>query len=368
MLGFSKPFMHPKFSHLKRLIGSLLFPEPWRAARAAYSTEIPRGAGSSAAAPLIQAWARAYHRASGASLAYRAAGSQAAGELIRAGEPDFGVSDVAPAQSDLASDGLVMFPVAVTGIAPVVNLLKVADGQLRLTGDVLARIFMGEITQWHAPEIAGLNPGIALPALPIHVVVRADGSGTTCNFADYLSKVSLTWNKRFGAESSFEWPGAFEAVAGSDAMVKAVRETEGAIGYVAWGHARAGRLACARLENAEGEFTVPSSHAFRSALVYSEWATTRSFATTLTHRPGKASWPIPMGTFAIVPRVMGRQAPTAALRFLAWSFLNCEAIVAQHGFVCLPHRVQAAASETIKSIKDTAGNPIGLAFMSSFQR
>lgn len=360
--------MNPKFLYIKRLIGSLLFPEPWRVTRAAYSTEIPRGAGSSAAAPLFQAWARAYHKASGASLAYRAAGSLAGAELIRAGETAFCVSDIAPADSELASGALVMFPVAVTGIAPVVNLPKVADGQLRLTGDVLARIFMGEITQWHAPEIAGLNPGIALPALPIHVVLRAAGSGSTRNLADYLSKVSPAWDKRFGVESRFEWPVAFQAVTDSEAVVKAVRQTEGAIGYVAWGHAKGSRLACPRLENAEGEFTVPSSHAFRSALVYSEWATTRSFAATLTHRPGKGSWPITMGTFVIVPRVMGQQAQTAALRFLVWSFLNCEAIAAQHSFVCLPHRVQAAASDTIRSIKDTAGNPIGLAFMSSLQR
>jgi phosphate transport system substrate-binding protein len=348
-----------------RRLWSFLFPEPWRSARAAYSAETANGAGSSAAAPLCQAWARAYHKVSGAALAYHAAGSPAGLGAVRAGETGFGFSDMAPPDTDLVSGGLVMFPVGVTGIEPVVCLPNVAHGQLRLTGEVLARIFMGDITHWHAPEIAQLNPGIALPALPIHVVVRAGNSGTTGVFADYLAKVSPVWNERFGIRCSYDWPAGFEAVAGSEAVATAVAQTEGAIGYVARGHVRGNRLACAQLLNADGEFTAPSSHAFRSALVYSEWATAGSFATTLTHRPGRASWPIAMAAYAILPQVVGRHAQTAALRFLAWSFLNGEAIAAQNHFVSLPHGVQAAVSDTIKSIRDTAGNPIGIGVMGS---
>jgi phosphate transport system substrate-binding protein len=331
---------------------------------AAHSAEIVNGAGSSAAAPIYQAWAGAYKKASGVDFAYEPVGSSAGLKKIREHSTGFGASDVAPSDADLAAAGLVVFPVAITGIAPVVNLPKIADGQLKLSGELLARIFLGEIAQWNSPEIAQLNPGLALPGMPITVVVRGDGSGTTYNFADYLAKISPAWKAKYGVKTGFDWPGTFKVVKGSDAVAKAVGATPGSIGYVDFGYVKINKLAAVKMKNAEGEFVASSIDAFRSALGNSEWVGTGSFASTLTNRPGRASWPITMGTFVLVPKITDQVGQTLpALRFFVWSFLNGDALVQEQNFVRLPDRVQASAFKAITSIKDKAGNPIGMSLL-----
>jgi phosphate transport system substrate-binding protein len=255
---------------------------------AAHSAETVSGAGSSAAAPIYQAWARAYKKVSGVDFTYEPIGSSAGLKKIRSRETGFGATDVAPTDAELSAAGLIVFPVAITGIAPVVNLPRVVDGQMKLTGEVLARIFLGEVAHWNAPEIAQLNPGLHLPHLPITVVVRGEGSGTTYNFADYLSKVSPAWKSKYGVKTSFDWPGNYLAVkGGSDAMAKAVKATAGAIGYVDFGFVKDSHLAAVQMKNAEGEFVSPSIGAFRNAVSNSEWVSTGSFTHTLTNKPGK---------------------------------------------------------------------------------
>ncbi|MGZ5193852.1 MAG: phosphate ABC transporter substrate-binding protein PstS [Ramlibacter sp.] len=331
-----------------------------------HAAETVSGAGSSAAAPIYQAWARAYKKSSGVDFAYEPIGSSAGLKKIRAHETGFGASDVAPSDAELGSGGLVVFPVAITGIAPVVNLPRLADGQLKLTGELLARIFLGEVAQWNAPEIARLNPGFALPPTPITVVVRGDGSGTTYNFADYLAKVSPTWKAKYGVKTGFDWPANYKAVKGSDAVAKAVNATAGAIGYVDFGYVKDNKLASVQMKNADGEFVGASIGAFRSALSNSEWVSTGSFTSTLTNKPGKQSWPITMGTFVLVPKVTDKAAQTLpALRFFVWSFLNGDALVQENNFVRLPDRVQAAAFKAITSVQDAAGHPIGMGVMGS---
>lgn len=320
------------------------------------------GAGSSAAAPIYRIWAREYQKATGATLAYDAAGSSAGLKKIKAGETGFGASDIAPTEAELAADGLVLFPVAITGIAPVVNLPRVADGQLKLTGDVLARVFAGEIDKWSAPEIKQLNPGVPLPDLPIKVVARSDGSGTTYNFADYLAKVYPAWKDRFGVKAQVAWGPAALAVKGSDGVVKAVKETPGAIGYVDYGYVADNKLATASLRNEDGEFVRAAVPGFQSALAASEWRAKGVFTSTLTAQRGKASWPITMGTFVVVPRVTDKPEQTqAALKFFLWAFNHGDALVREASFVRLPDRVQASAFKAITSVKDKSGKPIGLA-------
>lgn len=319
------------------------------------------GAGSTAAAPIYQSWAREYQKASGASLAYEAVGSSAGLKKIKARETGFGASDVAPASDELTRDGLVIFPIAITGIAPVINLPKVGDGQLRLTGEVLARIFLGDISRWNGPELQKLNPGLTLPDLPIKVVVRSDGSGTTYNFADYLAKMSPAWKEKNGVRTSFTWPAGFLAVKGSDGVVKAVKDTAGAIGYVDYGYVRDNKLNTVQLKNQEGEFAKPSIGAFRNALTNSEWVGKGSFTTTLTNQPGKGTWPLVMGTFVVLPRVTEKPEQTLpALKFFVWAFLNGDTLVQENNFVRLPDRVQSTAFKTIASIKDKSGNLIGI--------
>jgi phosphate transport system substrate-binding protein len=324
------------------------------------------GAGSSAAAPIYQSWAREYQKASGVGLAYEPAGSSAGLKKIKARETDFGASDVAPPEAELAADGLVVFPIAITGIAPVVNLPKVGDGQLRLAGDLLARIFLGEITRWNAPEIAQLNPGVALPELPIKVVVRSDGSGTTYNFADYLAKVNAGWKSSQGVKTSYTWPAGFLAVKGSDGVVKAVKDTVGAIGYVDFGYVKDNKLNAVQLKNLEGEYVKPSILAFRGALTNSEWASKGTFTTTLTNKAGKGSWPVTMGTFALVTRVTDKPEQTQrALKFFVWALMSGDALVQESNFVRLPDRVQASVFKAITAVKDKAGNPIGMSLLGS---
>jgi phosphate transport system substrate-binding protein len=328
------------------------------------SAQTISGAGSTAAAPIYQSWAQAYQKITGVALTYEPIGSSAGLKKIRAHETQFGASDVSPSDAELVKDGLVVFPVAITGISPVVNLPKVGDGQLRLTGDVLARIFLGEITQWNAPEIVKLNLGSTLPDMPIKVVVRADGSGTTYNFSDYLAKSSPTWKTKFGVKSSFAWPANFVSAKGSDGVVKAVKDTAGAIGYVDYGYVKDNLLVAIQLKNQDGEFTKPSIFAFRSALTGSEWVSKGSFTGTLTNQPGKGAWPITMGTFVVFPKIAEHpDQAVRVLKFFVWAFVNGDTLVQENNFVRLPDRVQALAFKAISSVKDKAGNSIGMSLL-----
>jgi phosphate transport system substrate-binding protein len=305
---------------------------PW-----AVHAQAVTGAGSSAAAPIYQAWAREYQKATGIGMAYEAIGSSAGLKKIRAGEAAFGASDIAPSDAELAADQLVAFPIAITGIAPVINLPKVADGQLRLSGEVLAKIYMGAVDRWSAPDIRQLNPGLTLPDLPIRVVARGDGSGTTFNFTDYLSKQSSAWKEQYGAKATINWPAA--------------TMTEG-------------KLASVQMRNKEGEFVRPGVHAFQAALASSEWASRGTFTTTLTDGAGKATWPLTMGTFVVVPRVTAKPEQTrTALQFFVWSFNHGDTLVRQSNFVRLPDRVQAAAFKAISSVRDKSGKPLGLSLL-----
>jgi len=323
--------------------------------------EVVTGAGSSAAAPIYRSWGRAYEKATGNTLAYESVGSSAGIRKIRAHEVGYGASDVAPSAAELTKDGLAVFPIAITGIAPVVNLPKLGEGQLRLSGEVLARIFMGEIAHWNAPEIAQLNSGLALPSLPIKVIVRSDGSGTTYNFTDYLAKVHPDWRGRFGVSTSIAWPQNFLPAKGSEGVSKLVRETVGGISYVDFAYVAEYRLNPAQMSNLAGEFLSASNDGFRAALAASAWVSSGNFTTTLTNKPGRGVWPITMGTFALVPLVTDKPQETLpALKFFAWSFLHGDTLVQENNFVRLPNRVQAAAFKIISSVKDRAGNQIGM--------
>lgn len=330
------------------------------------SAQAVSGAGSSAAAPIYRSWAKAYTKATGARVDYEPVGSSAGMKKIQQQAVGFGATDVHPSDQDLIDHGLIALPVAITGISPIVNLPKLQNGQLRLTGEVLSRIFLGEISRWNAPEITALNPGTALPDLPIKVVVRADGSGTTYNFADYLGKVSPQWKSTHGAKTSLQWPPGFLAFKGSDGVAKGVRDTVGAIGYVDFGYVAEYGLASVQMKNAEGVFMKPSIDAFKSALAQSEWSATGAFNHTLTQKPGKSVWPITMGTFVVFPKVThNSEQTTQALKFIIWSFVNGDTLVNENNFVRLPDRVQATAFKAITAIRDQNGMPLGLSLISS---
>jgi phosphate transport system substrate-binding protein len=339
----------------------------WAASAAA---EPVSGAGSSAAAPVYRAWAATYGQTHGDfQLAYQSVGSSAGVKAARAKKVSFGASDVAPPELELASDAMVLVPTFVTGAVPVINLPKVGNGKLRLNGDVLVAIFRGEIARWNAPEIQNLNPGLALPDLPIKPVVRSDGSGTTYYFTDYLSKISPVWKEKFGAKTAIEWPATFVAAKGSDGVSKAVRDTAGAIGYIDFDYVTQDGLNPVQLRNAAGEFVAPGVDTFRAALRSSDWFASGNFHASLANMPGFNAWPITMGTFVLFPKVSDNSDEVArAIRFFVWALLKGDPVVEHMGFVRLPDKMQALAFKALMSVTNQNGKAVALDAMNEFSR
>jgi phosphate transport system substrate-binding protein len=322
------------------------------------------GAGSSAAAPVYKVWADEYAKTHSDELSYDPIGSGAGMARINKREVDFGASDVIASSADLKKNGLVMFPTVITGVVPVVNLAKVTSNSLRLSGDVLARIFLGEIAQWDAPEIHALNPGLRLPSRPIHLIVRADGSGTTYHFSDYLSRVNSGWKQRYGVANHFNWPVGAIAVKGSAAIAKAVQRTPDSIGYIDYNYMVDDGLSAVSMKNAESTFVEANTETFHQAVMHSTWYSTGDFSTELNDRPGAKSWPITMGTYIAVPRVATNSERTErALLFITWAYLNGDALARQAKFVPLPEKVQASAYAEISKVSGQSGESIGATLM-----
>ncbi len=326
----------------------------------AFASEAITGAGSSAAAPVYKIWAAEYAKAKGTTLDYAAIGSGAGMTKITRHEVDFGASDVIASAADLKKNDLVMFPTVITGVVPIVNVAKVGPYQMHLSGDVLGRIFAGQITQWDAPEIKALNPGLKLPSRPIHLVARADGSGTTYHFSDYLSRTSAAWKARYGVASHFDWPAGTIAVKGSSEIAKAVRATEDSIGYIDYNYVIDDDLTGVAMKNADGQFVSASVEGFHQAVMHSTWYSAGDFSTEINDLPGSGTWPITMGTFVAVPRVaLTGERAERTLRFLTWAYLHGDALARQAKFVPLPERVQASAYREISRVMTPDGASLG---------
>lgn len=332
---------------------------------ATFAAETISGAGSSAAAPVYRVWAAEYLKSPGASgVSYDPVGSGAGMAKIGKREVDFGASDIIGSPADLKKNDLVMFPTVITGVVPVVNLPKVGANQMRLTGDVLARIFLGQITQWDAPEIKALNPELKLPAHAIRLVARADGSGTTYHFSDYLSRSSAAWKAKYGVANHFAWPEGTLAVKGSAEVSKTVRATPESIAYIDYNYMVDDELAAVSMKNADGQFVTASVESFREAVTHSTWYTDGDFSTELTLLAGAKTWPITMGTYIAIPRVAPQGAKTAsALRFITWAYLHGDALARQARFVPLPEKVQASAYREISKVSGADGELLGAKMM-----
>ncbi|MES2933951.1 MAG: phosphate ABC transporter substrate-binding protein PstS, partial [Pseudomonadota bacterium] len=260
------------------------------------------GAGSSAANPLYSKWADAHIKTVGIKVSYEAIGSSGGIKKIKADSVDFGASDVAMSQEDLNKFKLINFPTAISGVVPVVNLPGIKAGDLQLTGEVLANIYSNKVLRWNDPAIAALNPGLNLPKIAIIAVARQDGSGTTYNLSDYLSRVSTDWNTTYGKNFTISWPAAISQVKGSSGVVDMVKATSGAIGYLDYNYVVQERLSYVQLRNRDGKFVAPNGDSFRSALNNSGWKSNGAFEEMLTNKPGADTWPITVGTFAILPQ------------------------------------------------------------------
>ncbi|WP_222105231.1 phosphate ABC transporter substrate-binding protein PstS [Denitromonas halophila] len=333
----------------------LSFSVPLRA-----DTHTVRGAGSSAAKLVYQAWSEAFAKRGGSAIDYAPVGSSKGLNAIQVRAVDFGASDLAPPQDVLAKDGLIVIPTVVSGIAPIINLPGFKPA-LRLDGPTLAAIFMGQITHWNDPAIHRLNPEGELPASEIRVVTRSDGSGTTYNFTDYLAKVSPDWQSRFGANTLIAWSGKVLPAKGSGGVVSTVMATPGAIGYVDFTYVLKGGLRTVDMKNRAGHFVTPGIDSFRAALNASVWHSRGDFTQTLTDQGGSASWPITMGTFVLLPKVMDDVAGLATLRFFTWAFMHGDELANHANFVRLPDVVQAKAYRALATITNPNGTPIAYA-------
>ena len=280
------------------------------------------GAGATFIYPLISKWSDDYNKATGHKINYQSIGSGGGIAQIKATTVDFGSSDKPLASDELAAAGLGQFPSAVGGVVPVANIDGVAPGQLRLTGAVLADIFLGKVAKWNDPAISALNPGVALPASAINVVHRSDGSGTTFNFVNYLSKVSPEWKAKVGEGTSVQWPNGIGGK-GNEGVAAYVKQLKGAIGYVELAYALQNKMAFAAMQNSAGHWVQPNAESFAAAAATADWKNASDFSLVITNAPGADAWPIAATNFILMykqPKDAKRSQD--ALDFFKWSLEN----------------------------------------------
>src|SRR3989304_2875553 len=253
--------------------------------------ELINGAGATFPYPLYSKWAYEYAKSTGLKLNYQSIGSGGGIKQVAAKTVDFGASDAPLGEQDLAKSGLTQFPMAIGGVVPVVNVPGIKPGELKLTGDVLADIYLGRITKWNDQRIASLNPGLKLAGDKITVVHRSDGSGTTWIFTNYLDKVSADWKKSVGVGTAVKWPTGVGGK-GNEGVANYVSRIDGAIGYVEYAYAKQNKLSHAQMMNKDGAMVSPTEASFKSAAAGADWGSVPGMGVVLTDQPGKGSWPI----------------------------------------------------------------------------
>jgi phosphate transport system substrate-binding protein len=317
------------------------------------------GAGATFPYPIYAKWADAYKKETGNGLNYQSIGSGGGIKQIQNKTVTFGASDMPLKAEDVKKSGLVQFPTVIGGDIPVVNLDGVKSGDLRLDGDTLARIFLGQITKWDDPAIQKLNPNAKLPSQPIVVVHRSDGSGTTFIWTDYLSKVSPEWKSKVGANTSVEWPAGIGAK-GNEGVANNVANTKGSIGYVEYAYAKQNNMTTVNMINKDGKTVAPSAASFQAAAANADWEKTDSFYIILTDQPGTESWPIAGATFILIYQQPQDPAAAAeALKFFAWAYAKGGKMAEELDYVPMPAPVVKAIQKVwVNEIKDQSGKPL----------
>jgi phosphate transport system substrate-binding protein len=314
------------------------------------------GAGATFPAPLYAKWAAEYHKAAGVKVNYQSVGSGAGIRQIDARTVAFGASDMPLSDDELAKKGQLQFPTVIGGVVPVVNIKGIAAGQLKLNGQVLGDIYLGKITQWTDPAIKALNPSLPLPAAAIAAVRRADGSGTSFIFTNYLSKVNPEWKSKVGEGTAVNWPTGAGGK-GNEGVAALVNRLPNSIGYVEYAYARQSRMTYAQMQNLAGQFVSPDDNAFRAAAAGADWA--RSFHQILTNQPGKDAWPMTGATFILIHKTQDKPAEAAAvLKFFDWAFKNGDKTADDLDYVPMPPSVKTQVEKTWSEIKDGSGKSI----------
>ncbi|MDD1963923.1 phosphate ABC transporter substrate-binding protein PstS [Pseudomonas sp. NPDC090203] len=314
----------------------------------AHATDVT-GAGSSFVFPVISKWATEYSAKSGNKVNYQSIGSGGGIAQIKAATVDFGASDAPLKAEDLQASGLGQFPSVIGGIVPVINVEGVETGKLELSGKVLADIFQGKITKWNDPAIVALNKGLKLPETAITVVHRSDGSGTSFNFTNYLSKVSPDWKAGPGEGSAVQWPVGVGGK-GNEGVAAYVKQIKGSIGYVEFAYAKTNNISYAKLENAAGKTVEPSAKSFAAAAATADWASAKDFNLIMTNAPGAEAWPITATTWIIMYKQPKKaEESKAAFDFFKWSLENGQAHAESLEYVPLPKELVAKIETYWKS-------------------
>jgi phosphate transport system substrate-binding protein len=327
------------------------------AAPLAHAAEIT-GAGATFPAPIYGKWAEAYQKATGNRMNYQSIGSSGGMRQIRAKTVDFGASDAPLKPEELTKDNLMQFPTVIGGVVPVVNVPGVKPGQLKLTGQVLGDIYLGKIKKWNEKAIVDLNPGVTLPGQDIGVVRRADGSGTTFIFTNYLAKVNAEWKQKIGEGTAVQWPVGLGGK-GNEGVAAFVQRLPGSIGYVEYAYAKQNKLSHVSMQNAAGNYVSPDDQSFRAAAAGADWSRA-AFYEILTNQPGKESWPITGATFILIPKSPEKPQQVAdVLRFFNWAFANGDKLALELDYVPLPDAVvKQIQTAWAANIKDTSGKAL----------
>lgn len=316
------------------------------------------GAGATFPAPVYAKWAETYRASTGTSLNYQAIGSGGGIKQIEASTVDFGASDKPLKPEDLAANGLVMFPTVVGGVVPVMNLPGIKPGQIRITGPQLADIYRGVIKKWNDPLLKTNNPGVALPNLPITVVHRSDGSGTTFLFTSYLALKAQHWAKEVGANDSVQWPVGLGGK-GNDGVAAFVKQTPGAIGYVEYAYARQNAMTYALMQDKAGQFIAPTAANFKAAAGNAKWDKAPGFYLLLLDQPGANAWPITGATFILMHQKQTDAAKAKeVLAFFDWCYKNGDPAADQLDYVPLPANVKDLIRKSWSRITGPDGKPV----------
>jgi phosphate transport system substrate-binding protein len=309
------------------------------------------GAGSTFVYPILSKWSSTYNTSTGNKINYQSIGSGGGIAQIKAATVTFGASDKPLSPEELQESGLAQFPVVIGGVVPVVNVDGLKPGELKFTGEVLADIFLGKITEWDDPAIVGLNKGVKIPKQKVTVVHRSDGSGTTFNWVNYLSKVSPEWKSKVGEGTSVNWPAGVGGK-GNEGVSAYVNQIKGSIGYVELAYALQNKMTFTQMKNKAGNFVTPSLESFQAAAASAEW-TAKDFFEVITDAPGAKSWPVTASVFVIMYRTpKDAQASKNALAFFKWAFDKGQADAKSLDYVALPpaltKKIEAYWAENIK--------------------
>jgi len=317
------------------------------------------GAGATFPAPLYAKWASDYNKATGVRINYQSVGSGAGIRQIDAKTVAFGASDMPLRDDELAKKGQIQFPTVIGGVVPVVNIKGIAPGQMRLNGQVLGDIYLGKIAKWNDPAIKALNPSLNLPDVAIAPVRRADGSGTTFIFTNYLSKVNPEWKSKVGEGTAVNWPTGAGGK-GNEGVAAFVGRLPNSIGYVEYAYVKQNKMTYTLVQNAAGQFVSPDDTSFKAAAAGAEWA--KTFYQILTNQPGAQSWPITGATFILMHKVQDKPAEAAAaLKFFDWAYKNGDKTADDLDYVPMPPSVKQQIERLwATEIKDTAGKPIAI--------